>query len=86
MLGGIGVWQLLIILVIIILIFGTKKLRNIGSDLGGALKNFKSAVKEDEQASNDEDNAEKNEGRVIEGSTSSTQDSEEVKKPTVDRQ
>ena len=86
MLGGIGVWQLLIILVIIILIFGTKKLRNIGSDLGGALKNFKSAVKEDEQASNDEDSAENNEGRVIEGSTSSTQDSEEVKKTTVDRQ
>src|SRR5690554_8184347 len=38
MLGGISIWQLLIVLGIIILIFGTKKLRNVGSDLGGAVK------------------------------------------------
>lgn len=48
MLGGISIWQLLIVLVIIILLFGTKKLRNIGGDLGGALKSFKKAVNEDE--------------------------------------
>jgi len=46
-LGGISVTQLLIILGIVILVFGTKKLKNIGSDLGGALKGFKSAMKED---------------------------------------
>lgn len=46
--GGISIWQLLIILAIVILIFGTKKLRNIGGDLGGAVKNFKSAVKDGE--------------------------------------
>ena len=34
--GGIGIWQLLIILLIVVMLFGTKKLRNIGSDLGGA--------------------------------------------------
>ncbi|MCE8003869.1 MULTISPECIES: Sec-independent protein translocase subunit TatA [Billgrantia] len=46
MLGGISIWQLLIVLGIIILIFGTKKLRNVGSDLGGAVKGFKQAVNE----------------------------------------
>jgi len=46
--AGIGIWQLLIILVIVVMLFGTKKLRNIGSDLGGALKGFKSAMKDDE--------------------------------------
>lgn len=54
-LGGISIWQLLIILVIIMLLFGTKKLRNIGSDLGNAIKSFRGAMregeKEDEQAS-----------------------------------
>ena len=45
--GGIGIWQLAIIAVIVVLIFGTKKLKNIGSDLGGALKGFKSAMDED---------------------------------------
>nr|VFJ68646.1 MAG: sec-independent protein translocase protein TatA [Candidatus Kentron sp. FM]VFJ68900.1 MAG: sec-independent protein translocase protein TatA [Candidatus Kentron sp. FM]VFK15892.1 MAG: sec-independent protein translocase protein TatA [Candidatus Kentron sp. FM] len=44
--GGIGIWQLLIILLIIILLFGTKKLRNIGTDLGGAIKSFRSSLKE----------------------------------------
>ncbi|HIB22060.1 MAG TPA: Sec-independent protein translocase subunit TatA, partial [Rhodospirillales bacterium] len=46
--GGIGIWQLLIILLIVVMLFGTKKLRNIGSDLGGALKGFKSAMKDNE--------------------------------------
>ncbi len=44
--GGIGIWQLVIILVIILLVFGTKKLKNLGSDLGGAIKGFKSAIDE----------------------------------------
>lgn len=45
---GISPWQLLIVLVIIVLIFGTKRLRNIGSDLGSAVKGFKKSVSEDE--------------------------------------
>ncbi|MFG1491457.1 Sec-independent protein translocase subunit TatA [Oceanospirillum sp. HFRX-1_2] len=49
MLGGISIWQLLIVLGIIILIFGTKKLRNVGSDLGGAVKGFKEAVNNPEK-------------------------------------
>jgi sec-independent protein translocase protein TatA len=43
-LGGIGIWQLLILLVIIMMVFGTKKLRNLGTDLGGAIKGFKNAM------------------------------------------
>lgn len=47
-LGGISIWQLLIVLAIVVLLFGTKKLRNVGGDLGAALKNFKGAVKDGE--------------------------------------
>ena len=41
-------WHLLIILIIVVLIFGTKKLLNIGSDVGGAIKEFKKAVRDDD--------------------------------------
>jgi sec-independent protein translocase protein TatA len=47
--GGISIWQLLIILAIVLLLFGTKRLKNIGSDLGGAIKGFKGAMKEGEK-------------------------------------
>lgn len=47
MLGGISIWQLLIVFVIVILVFGTKKLRNLGGDLGGAVKGFKNAINDD---------------------------------------
>lgn len=46
-LGGINIWSLLIILVIVALIFGTKRLRGIGGDLGGAIKGFKKALGDD---------------------------------------
>ncbi|HEY4371055.1 MAG TPA: Sec-independent protein translocase subunit TatA [Burkholderiales bacterium] len=44
--GGFSIWHWLIVLVIVMLVFGTKKLRNIGSDLGGAVKGFKEGMKE----------------------------------------
>lgn len=44
--GSLSIWHWLIVLVIILLVFGTKKLRNLGSDLGGAVKGFKDGVKE----------------------------------------
>ena len=47
-LGGISVWQLLIILAIVVMIFGTKRLKNIGGDLGGAIKGFKKSMADDE--------------------------------------
>ncbi len=55
MLGGISIWQLLIVLGIIILIFGTKKLRNVGTDLGGAVKGFKKAMHEEEKEGDKKD-------------------------------
>lgn len=44
--GSFSIWHWLIVLVIVLLVFGTKKLRNIGSDLGGAVKGFKEGMKE----------------------------------------
>lgn len=52
---GISWQQLLILLVIVLLIFGTKRLRNLGGDLGGAIKGFKKAMKEEEKKGEDED-------------------------------
>ena len=49
---GISVTQLLIVLVIVIVLFGTKRLRNMGGDLGGAVKGFRSAMKEGEEDKN----------------------------------
>jgi sec-independent protein translocase protein TatA len=46
--GGISVWQLLIVAVIVVLLFGTKKLRSMGSDLGGAVQGFKKAMADDD--------------------------------------
>ncbi|KEF30690.1 MAG: Sec-independent protein translocase subunit TatA [Gammaproteobacteria bacterium] len=55
---GISIWQLLIVLGIVILLFGTKKLRNIGTDLGGAIRGFKKSMNEDDQKTADQDNLE----------------------------
>ena len=66
-LGGIGVWQLLIILVIVLAVFGTKRLKNIGSDLGSAIKGFKGAMKEGENETNKAQLKKDDSGSVIEG-------------------
>ncbi len=58
--GGISLWQLLIILVIVLMIFGTKKLRNMGGDLGTAIKGFKKSVKEAPADSVKEESADSN--------------------------
>ncbi|HBC19832.1 MAG TPA: twin-arginine translocase subunit TatA [Alcanivorax sp.] len=50
MLSGISLWQLLIVLVIVIMLFGTKRIRSLGSDLGGAFKGFRDAVKDGEKS------------------------------------
>ncbi|MEQ3640440.1 MAG: Sec-independent protein translocase subunit TatA [Alteromonas sp.] len=47
--GGISIWQLLIILVIVVLLFGTKRLKGIGTDLGSAIKGFKKEITEDDK-------------------------------------
>ncbi len=61
---GISVTQLLIILVIVLLLFGTKRLKNLGSDLGGAIKGFKKAVKD---GSDDDKKLDEQEGQTLEG-------------------
>jgi len=64
---GIGIKELLVILVIVIILFGTKKLRNIGADLGGAIKSFRASVKEgeeDKKHTENEDESETIEGEV----------------------
>lgn len=70
---GISIWQLLIVLAIIVLLFGTKKLKNIGSDLGGAVKGFKSAVK-DGEAETPPTIEKKEDGTVIEGESTREKD------------
>ncbi|AMO57890.1 hypothetical protein GZ77_12580 [Endozoicomonas montiporae] len=52
--GGISLWQLLIILLIVVMLFGTKKLRGLGGDLGSAVKGFKKALNSDEDAKEQE--------------------------------
>jgi sec-independent protein translocase protein TatA len=59
--GSFSIWHWLIVLVIVLLVFGTKKLKNIGSDLGGAVKGFKDGMKEDPAKLNDSADA----GRTI---------------------
>ena len=54
MIGGISVTQLLILLVIVMLVFGTKRLRNIGSDLGSAVKGFRKGIEEEPEDSEPE--------------------------------
>ncbi len=63
--GGIGIWQLLIVLAIVLLIFGTKKLRNLGGDVGGAIKNFKGAMKENKKGEKKKVEDQSDSGRVI---------------------
>lgn len=70
---GISVWQLLILLAVVILIFGTKKLKNVGGDLGSAIKGFKSAVKEGDD----------NKQNKVEQSSEESADTESVKAESV---
>lgn len=75
---GIGATELLIILAIVLLLFGTKKLRNMGGDLGGAIKNFRSSMREGEAAEEQKAEASKLEnkesGTVIEGKATHEKD------------
>ena len=52
--GSFSIWHWLVVLVIVVLVFGTKKLKNIGSDLGGAVKGFKDGMKDGSAAAADE--------------------------------
>lgn len=77
---GISLWQLLIILVIVLLLFGTKKLRSVGSDLGGAVKGFRNAMDQgDKTGSGDTPEKLDNSNRVIEGEVTSADEKDKDK-------
>jgi sec-independent protein translocase protein TatA len=67
--GGLSIWHWLIVLLVVVLIFGTKKLRNIGQDLGGAVRGFKEGMKtsDAESAPGTEQAPEQISGKTIEG-------------------
>jgi len=71
--GGISIWQLLIILVIVLLLFGTKRLRSIGTDLGGAVKGFRESISKRDDAAEKPEEAKiinEEQDRVIDGEVS----------------
>jgi len=72
-LGGISIWQLLIILAIVVMLFGTSRLRNIGSDLGSAIKGFRNSMSKDEAES---------ESESVGNNTASQDESDTDKPPT----
>lgn len=67
--GSLSIWHWLIVLVVVMLVFGTKKLRNVGSDLGGAVKGFKEGM--GSAASDEPVKQVKEEGQTIEGEVKS---------------
>jgi len=67
--GGISIWQLLIVLAIVVLLFGTKRLKGIGGDLGNAVKGFKKAMDTDEKPKEEE---EKPQQKIAEESSETT--------------
>lgn len=82
--GGIGIWQLLIILVIVVLIFGAKRLRTLGGDLGASVKGFRQAMKDGESESKSKNESEdtasaSSQERVIESEKDHIIDAEVVK-------
>ncbi len=73
--GGISIWQLLIVLVIVLLLFGTKRLRNLGGDLGNAVKGFKKAMGDEESKKDGEpEKLEKVDEKVIDGEATREKD------------
>ena len=74
--GGISIWQLLIVAVIVVLLFGTKKLRNLGGDLGSAVKGFKNAIGDDKDSAN---KVEKDSGALGENSNTTAHEASKSK-------
>jgi sec-independent protein translocase protein TatA len=71
--GTFSIWHWLIVLLVVVLVFGTKKLRNIGADLGGAVKGFKEGINTEDEASKQiNEDGQTIEGEVKEKSTTNT--------------
>ena len=67
--AGLSIWHILLFAVVLILLFGTSKLKNLGKDLGGAVKDFKDSVKSED----DKEQAKLDQNRTIDGSASTPQ-------------
>ena len=77
--GGISIWQLLIILAIVLAIFGTKRFRNIGSDLGSAIKGFKDSVGEGEKQADEKRQISDGDDATFESTSGAKQEAKESK-------
>jgi sec-independent protein translocase protein TatA len=73
--GSFSIWHWLIVLVIVMLVFGTKKLRNIGADLGGAVRGFKSGMREGGEKPEEDGAAPQFTGKTVEGEVKSKTES-----------
>lgn len=78
--GGISIWQLLIIAVIVVLLFGTNKLRNLGSDLGSSIKGFKKAMGDDDKETPKQQQDADFDARPLTDKQATTASKEETKK------
>ena len=74
--AGISIWQLLIIAVIVVLLFGTKKLRGLGGDLGSAIKGFKNAVTDDKDEKDTTAKSENSADSLADNSTSANKENQ----------
>lgn len=85
--GGMSIWQLLIILIIVLLLFGTKRLKGLGGDLGGAIKGFKKAMTDEEEQKKKDEADEQDVKKVAEDekvtatTTSESQTKSDTKQP-----
>lgn len=84
-LGGISIWQLLIILAIVVMLFGTKRMRNLGSDLGSAIKGFKKSMDEEPKGKNASDQLDNKQDDTIEGHVERVDTPEAVKPENSDK-
>ena len=73
--GSLSIWHWLIVLVIVMLVFGTKKLRNIGADLGGAVRGFKDGIREGGEKAADTGASPQVTGKTVEGEVKSRTES-----------
>lgn len=72
--SGVNLWQLLLVLAIVVLLFGTKKLRGVGSDLGGAIRGFKNAMKDEDASKSKESPSQLSENQQSEVSAEQQKD------------
>lgn len=77
MVGGISVWQLLILLLIVVLVFGTKRLRNLGSDLGSAVRGFRRGMEDDSEEETTDSDPQRLESGSEDSGTAGTSDKDD---------